>query len=175
MCWLAHGYKLTPVELLCDIYLWNTSKCCNRLRLSASCCCYGKTCCDDHFSAVQWLHHPVLYLFGHWFQIWNKKFHIKKLDHTGHLKFLKVQLGTKKLKFCSFKEWSYRLWMTREFQIWLQCLNQRSCPHFWSKNDQKLDFASFCQIGQKGGQILFNLIFETRFEILSSFAAYKTP
>ena len=63
--------------------------------------------------------------------------------------------------------------MATGIPIWSQNLNRTTFdPLFDQKNDRKLEFASFGPLFAKRGQMLFDLNFETMFEILSSFAAY---
>ena len=76
------------------------------------------------FSAMWWLHHPFLYLLGRWFPAWHRKFRIRKKWPHAPYEVLKLQWGTKKSNFDSFNNWSYRLQMTRGFQIWSQNLNR---------------------------------------------------
>ena len=66
--------------------------------------------------------------------------------------------------------------MTRRFHIWSQNLNPTSFDPIFGpktvKNRNLSVFDSFCV--QKGGQMLFDIIFAIRFKILSSFPVYIT-
>ena len=73
-----------------------------------------------------------------------------------------------------------RLQMTRVFQIWLRNLNLTTFdPPFRLKNGRKRGNPVFERFLPKGGKIfniqIFNLNFQARFEILSSFVTYLTP
>ena len=71
---------------------------------------------------------------------------------------------------------SYRLEMKEDFESGLKNKIEQYLTLFWQKYGQKLAKSTFClYFGQKERQILSDLNFEARFEILSSFATYMTP
>ena len=66
--------------------------------------------------------------------------------------------------------------MTRGFEIWSQNLNQQHFNPFLAKNGKNWQNPIFDRVlAKKGVQMPFDLNFETRFEILSSFPVYLTP
>ena len=97
----------------------------------------------------------------------------EKNDSTSHLKFLTLQWGTKNTKFDNFnKKGSYRLKMTRGFQIWFKIQIEQLLIKslFGQKTIENWQNPVFgCFFWPKRGQMLLDFNFETRFEILSSF------
>ena len=140
------GCKLTPVELLFDkLYLRNKNEFCTGLSVVPRAVATVGRIVSTIFSAMRRLHPPFWCLLGRWFRIWHRKFRFRrKINRTGHSKFLQLQWGTKHSKFDNFnkKRW-YRLEMTRRFHILSQNLNRIAVDPFWPKNGRKRDFASF--------------------------------
>ena len=66
--------------------------------------------------------------------------------------------------------------MTRGFQIWSRNLNRTKFDPLFGQKRSKIGKIQFLAVylPKEGGQ-LFDSNYETRFEILSSFAAYMTP
>ena len=105
----------------------------------------GQVVITIFFSAMRWLHHTpaIFYVF------WNadsesdiENLEFEKEWPNGPLKFLQLQWENKKPNFNNFnKKRSYRLQMTRGFQIWSQNLNWTM---FDSLFDQKRSKTGFC-------------------------------
>ena len=151
------GCKLTPVELLCDIYS-RTSECCTGLSLVPRAVATVGPVVITIYSAMRWLHHPFsCFLGGRWFQIWHRNLRIRKTDRTGHLKFLTLQWGPQKLANFN-KKGLCRLQMTRGFQIWSQNLNRTTFDPLLAQKRSKTGFCQYSTFfGQIGCQILFDL------------------
>ena len=110
MCWLAHilavsSHQLNFSSTYCR-YSRNTSECCTGLSLVPRAVVTVGRVVITILSAMRCY-------TAHFYAFWDaesesdiENFEFKKVDHTGHLKILKLQWMTKNSKFDSFnKKW----------------------------------------------------------------------